>query len=316
MKCKKCGKVTNKKLKYCPECGAKMSSNLGLIITLIVFIVIIIVFAIVFITYNILKSPYVGTWTVTNAYNDITITETLKISSNMKFSYNTTDTGSTSNYIVEGTWKNAGDHIELTYSSSNEKQQTVAYLLDKKTICLNKEKCDELSKFTKKGLFTSKNKNIIDKDYYTKDEDDDWKDIESTNSDSAKKTTDSNYSFDNKYDKAIDEDKVVVYIFHGDGCPHCTELFEALDKLDNNIKNKFVVRKFETWYNEANSDLMNKVAKSRKEEGDLGVPYIIIGNKSWNGYTESYKEEMIKTIESEYEKPASDRYDIGKELDF
>ena len=52
---------------------------------------------------------------------------------------------------------------------------------------------------------------------------------------------------------------------------------------------------YETWYNQDNAKLMEAIAKSRGETAE-GVPYIIIGNKSWNGFTESYEQEIINEI--------------------
>ena len=75
----------------------------------------------------------------------------------------------------------------------------------------------------------------------------------------------------------------------------------------------FKVVDYETWYDEDNAELMKKVADARGEEAN-GVPYIIIGNKSWNGFAESYASEMLEEIKSEYEKDVKDRYDIMKLL--
>ena len=54
---------------------------------------------------------------------------------------------------------------------------------------------------------------------------------------------------------------------------------------------------------------MEKVAKLRNEDVS-GVPYIIIGDKSWNGFDESYEDEMIDQIKSVYSQDVSKRYDI------
>ena len=54
---------------------------------------------------------------------------------------------------------------------------------------------------------------------------------------------------------------------------------------------------------------MNEVADIRKEEPG-GVPYIIIGNQSWDGYTSSYDDEIIDKIKTEYKQDADSRYDI------
>ena len=108
-----------------------------------------------------------------------------------------------------------------------------------------------------------------------------------------------------------ENNKVNVYLFSGEGCPHCQEAEEWFATLDNS---KFTIVDYEVWYNEDNSKLMDKVANARGEEVG-GVPYIIIGNKSWNGFASSYESEMLAEIESEYAKEVSARYDIMKLID-
>lgn len=108
-----------------------------------------------------------------------------------------------------------------------------------------------------------------------------------------------------------ESNKVNVYLFRGEGCPHCQEAEEWFATLDNS---KFTIVDYEVWYNEDNSKLMDKVANARGEEVG-GVPYIIIGNKSWNGFASSYESEMLAEIESEYAKEVSARYDIMKLID-
>ena len=104
-------------------------------------------------------------------------------------------------------------------------------------------------------------------------------------------------------------EKVTVYFFRGEGCSHCAEAEAWFESIQEEYGSMFKIVDYETWYNQDNAELMQKVAKARGEEAQ-GVPYIIIGNKSWNGYTESYSEEMIEQIKSEFEKDVKDRYDI------
>ena len=99
---------------------------------------------------------------------------------------------------------------------------------------------------------------------------------------------------DTNLEKTIDG-KAVVYLFRGEGCPHCTDAENWLESIKEEYGKYFTVVDYETWYNEDNAEFMKKVAKSRGENVQ-GVPYIIIGNKSWNGFTESYEDEMLKEI--------------------
>ena len=108
---------------------------------------------------------------------------------------------------------------------------------------------------------------------------------------------------------AKDNEPVNVYFFYGNGCPHCAEAEEFFDSIEDELGDQFDIVAYETWYNSDNVDLMNEVADVRKEEAE-GVPYIIIGNQSWDGYTSSYDDEIIDKIKSEYKKDVDSRYDV------
>ncbi len=110
-----------------------------------------------------------------------------------------------------------------------------------------------------------------------------------------------------------DSKKVNVYLFRGEGCPHCQEAEEWFASINEEYGEYFKVVDYETWHDEDNAELMKRVAEARGEEAE-GVPYIIIGNKSWNGFAESYENEIIDQIKSEFAKNENDRYDIMKLL--
>ncbi|MBQ9019673.1 MAG: hypothetical protein IJ097_05125 [Bacilli bacterium] len=107
--------------------------------------------------------------------------------------------------------------------------------------------------------------------------------------------------------------EVKVYLFRGEGCPHCEEAIEWFASIEEEYGAYFKVIDYETWYNEENAALMQKVAEAKGDQAD-GVPYIIIGNKSWNGFTESYEEGILSEIKSEFAKDVSDRYDIMEKV--
>ena len=110
-----------------------------------------------------------------------------------------------------------------------------------------------------------------------------------------------------------DSKEVKVYFFRGEGCSHCAEAEAWFQSIEEEYGSYFQIIDYETWYNRENADLMQRVAKARGEEAK-GVPYIIIGNQSWNGFTQEYGSEMIERIKSEFEKDVKDRYDIIKLL--
>ena len=113
-----------------------------------------------------------------------------------------------------------------------------------------------------------------------------------------------------------DTNEVSVYFFRGQGCPHCEEAEEWFKSIEEEHGSKFKIVDYETWYNEDNKEIFRKVLKARNEyvsdEESLGVPYIVIGNKSWNGFAQDYSAEILDAINSEYAKEENDRYDIMK----
>ena len=108
------------------------------------------------------------------------------------------------------------------------------------------------------------------------------------------------------------QEKVVIYFFRGEGCPHCAdaeEFFETL-KNDDEYKDKFEIKDYEVWHNDSNQKLAEKVAKAMGDSLN-GVPYIVIGEKTWSGFIDSYGDEMKSLItelysEGEYHDPVLD----------
>ena len=112
---------------------------------------------------------------------------------------------------------------------------------------------------------------------------------------------------------AQESKEVKVYLFRGEGCPHCEEAEEWFDSIEEEYGNYFEVVAYETWYDQENAELMQKVAEARGETAE-GVPYIIVGNKSWAGFAQDYADEILSQIKSEFEVNVADRYDVMKLL--
>lgn len=92
-------------------------------------------------------------------------------------------------------------------------------------------------------------------------------------------------------------EKVNIYLFYGDGCPHCSALEEYLDKeysSDSDVK----VYKYEVWNDSDNQVLWQKVADVTGEEA-RGVPYFVIGKEVLQGYSSSdaWESKVDKAIE-------------------
>lgn len=117
-------------------------------------------------------------------------------------------------------------------------------------------------------------------------------------------------AFDHDY-KSNQEGKVNIYLFRGNGCSHCHEFLQYLESIIDQYGKYINVVTFEVWGDNTNSDLLEKVAEKFGDDAS-GVPYIVIGEKTFSGYSSEMNEEIELLIKDEYEK--EDRYDVMEEL--
>ena len=96
------------------------------------------------------------------------------------------------------------------------------------------------------------------------------------------------------------KEPINVYLFWGNGCPHCEHAKEYFSKIEKEYDEYFEFVQYEVWYDEENRDLYEKVQKELKDNGS-GVPFIVIGDKSFRGYSSSINQELIDTILEKYE---------------
>lgn len=92
-----------------------------------------------------------------------------------------------------------------------------------------------------------------------------------------------------------EDNKVNLYLFHGDGCPHCRDEKSWLEGIKREYKNKLNVYYFEVWYNADNVKLMDKV-KEEFNVKESGVPLTIIGGKYFSGFNASTAVNMENKI--------------------
>ena len=96
-----------------------------------------------------------------------------------------------------------------------------------------------------------------------------------------------------------DENKVNIYFFWGDGCPHCKKEFEFFDSIKTEYGNYFVLNTFEVWNNEDNQKLLKQFAAKMGDEV-TGIPYTIIGNKTFKGFNENHESKILDAIKEQY----------------
>lgn len=95
------------------------------------------------------------------------------------------------------------------------------------------------------------------------------------------------------------KDKINLYFFYGDGCPHCAKEEKFLNLLKKENAN-IAVFSFETWHDKDNQSLLTKIGK---ELGITvrGVPLLVIGDQAITGYyDDATTGQQIKKIIDSY----------------
>lgn len=91
-----------------------------------------------------------------------------------------------------------------------------------------------------------------------------------------------------------DKPVVTIYLFWGDGCPHCAEAKPFLERLDQS-SDQIVLRSFEVWYVEENQALFTQMANAHGFEPHY-VPTIFIGDRYWEGYYDQMQAEIREAV--------------------
>ena len=101
-----------------------------------------------------------------------------------------------------------------------------------------------------------------------------------------------------KVEKKVSCDKkITVHLFWGNGCPHCEAAIKYFDSLKNEYGECFELEKYETWYDKEGKTLLENVADYLGEDVG-GVPYIVIGEDTFSGYSSELNEKIEKAITS------------------
>ena len=93
---------------------------------------------------------------------------------------------------------------------------------------------------------------------------------------------------DNVYDivGVEKEEKVNLYLFHSADCSHCAAEIKWLSEIEDQYSEYLNVYKYEVTYDEANSKLMDQVV-SKMKLSNQSLPLTIIGDKTFNGYSDT-----------------------------
>ena len=107
---------------------------------------------------------------------------------------------------------------------------------------------------------------------------------ENTNQATSKQSQGTEFAFNHESDIDLGSNKPNIYIFWGDGCPHCKALAKFISKLPAETKNKVNIYSFEVWSDKDNKTLMKNFGKFLDQDVS-GVPFTVIGDKIFDGYS-------------------------------
>lgn len=135
------------------------------------------------------------------------------------------------------------------------------------------------------------------------------KEYNATNLDEALKEVGIEHDFS---DYKETEDQAIVYVFWSKGCPHCRKLLTFLSSIIPDYGDKFKVVSYETSRDRNNAKLLDEVRTFMGNDG-TGVPFAVIGEDFFYGYSEDYNDAIIDAIERQY--ASDERYDVLEELE-
>lgn len=99
------------------------------------------------------------------------------------------------------------------------------------------------------------------------------------------------------------KEKIKIYLFWGDGCPHCEAEQQYLKDLQKDYPN-IEIEKYEVWNHPENSQLLDEIAAKMNKKAQ-GVPVTIIGTSMINGFAEATEKQIERALayyqENEYQ---------------
>lgn len=108
------------------------------------------------------------------------------------------------------------------------------------------------------------------------------------------------------YQKVNAKEPVKVYFFHSNTCGFCQAALGFFDSIEAEYGDKFDLVKYEI-SSEENWNLLESTLATLGKEYE-GVPFFVIGEESFIGYSSASDSKIIETIEKVYEQ--DDRYDV------
>lgn len=105
------------------------------------------------------------------------------------------------------------------------------------------------------------------------------------------------------------DDQITIYMFRGQGCGVCQSFLNFLNSITEEYGKYFKLKSYEVWYDEDNLNLMDEISNFKGKVA-TGVPYIIIGDQVFPGYSSKRNDQIKEAIVKLYNTNKKDRYDV------
>lgn len=93
----------------------------------------------------------------------------------------------------------------------------------------------------------------------------------------------------------VNAEEVNITLFYGKECPHCAKEEQYLKVLKNELGDNLNIQSYEVWHSDENQNLLSKTRKALNNTDD-GVPFLVIGNKTFTGYSDVIAKDIKKEV--------------------
>ncbi len=80
-------------------------------------------------------------------------------------------------------------------------------------------------------------------------------------------------------------DKINIFFFYGNGCPHCDDEKEFLKELEVHYQDKISIHRYEVWSNESNKNKLFEIKGLFGETRNSSVPFTVMSTSSYTGFS-------------------------------
>ena len=94
---------------------------------------------------------------------------------------------------------------------------------------------------------------------------------------------------------STNDKQINIYLFYGDGCPHCAKEKVFLKKMQEKYKDEINIYQYEVWYNQTDQQYLVKLGK-RINKTFKSVPLLFIGEDYYVGYSTFIAFDIENTI--------------------